>query len=330
MSTESVYQLTQEDIQMQQYFKHLPRVKNNQLKIKNDKSLFDLSFMKQLQLEQVFLSRCPNISFRNKLSDTCQGLRAMKCNIKDLTGIDQNKSLQTLYIFSNLINDISPLRKLTRLSTLYASSNKITDLSPLSSLLSLKSLSLSQNNIKEIYQLRNLCNLEYLDVSQNQITDLNGIQHLRNLNYLDVNDNIISDLSPLSNCQKLEYLSVQNNQVTSIDPLLKLLSLRSLHPDDNFITGFDYIFQENQFNYIHIDFQQKPNQKQLNISKRMKTVFIFRTTSQKNWQQNIDVQKRLKVAKLEVTFLIKKLIDSQLVLSNFLLVAFGNHEQETQ
>ncbi|CAL6040651.1 Internalin-A_(fragment) [Hexamita inflata] len=330
MSIQSVYQVTQEDIQMQQYFKHLPRVKNNQLKIKNDKSLCDLSFMKQFQLEQVFLSRCPNISFRYKLSDTCQGLRAMKCNIKDLTGIDQNNCLQTLYILSNLINDISPLKKLTLLNTLFASSNKITDLSPLNSLINLKSLSLSKNCIKEIYQLRNLCNLEYLDVSQNQIADLNGMQHLRNVNYLDLSDNIISDLSPLSNCQKLEYLSVQNNQVMSIDPLLKILSLRYLHPNHNFITDFDFINQENQFNYIYIDFQQKPNQKQLIISKRMKTVFIFRTTTEKNRQQNVDVQKRLKVVKLEVSFQIKKIIDSQLVFSKSLLIVFGNHEQVEQ
>lgn len=87
------------------------------------------------------------------------------------------------------IDDIS---RLTMLNTAYLGSNYISDVSPLQNLISLRSIDLSNNMLYDISPLWNLTKLEYLNLAGNGIESVRALMGMTSLRYLDLTRNPLS------------------------------------------------------------------------------------------------------------------------------------------
>ncbi|CAL5985153.1 Internalin-A_(fragment) [Hexamita inflata] len=353
MNTRESQEFSNTELQHQQYEKHLPSINNRILKIQNE-TLNDLSFVQKYQLSQLYISDCQNISFQHAFSDACSFLQVKNCNVQNLDGIEQNKQLQTLYLYDNLIEDISPLRNLKFLTTLainnnktsdisllnllqnlkylYANSNNIVDLSKIEELHFLETLYVSNNKIISLYGLQNLKYLKELYADRNQITYLYGIQHLKNLQMLKLIVNEISDISPVSGCSSLKCLLINDNQITDVSPLYLNRNLNYIDISYNFVDseGFVDLKKLNNIETMHTLKNKKASTLQIRLSSRMR--FIFQTKCQlENMKlKRILISNQFSSTQNKSKLQLKTLINGQIILSNKLLLVFGTPEQASQ
>ena len=117
--------------------------------------------------------------------------------LRALERIPDWRTRTTLYLDSNLIEDLTPLQGLTMLTILGLSNNQITDVGPLQGLTALTALWLGENQITDVGPLQGLTALTVLGLSNNQITDVGPLQGLTRLTYLDLRSNQITDFTPL-------------------------------------------------------------------------------------------------------------------------------------
>ncbi|AKA68125.1 leucine-rich repeat domain-containing protein [Clostridium scatologenes] len=133
-------------------------------------------------------------------------LNASHKNIKEISGIENLTSLQTLDLGNNQITDISVLSSLTNLEMLNLSYNEFSDISKLKGLTKLETLNLKSNEIQDISAIQILNNLKSLNLSNCKISNINSLKGLNNLKTLWLNNNEISDSDKealkdaLSNC----------------------------------------------------------------------------------------------------------------------------------
>ncbi|WP_084064370.1 NEAT domain-containing leucine-rich repeat protein [Bacillus luti] len=111
--------------------------------------------------------------------------------VKDLSGIEQMKQLEELWIGKNEIKDVTPLSKMTQLKQLHLPNNELKDITPLSSLV----------------------NLQKLDLEANYIADLTPASNLKKLVFLSFVANEIRDVRPVVELSKTAYINVQNQKV---------------------------------------------------------------------------------------------------------------------
>ncbi|MEG7943479.1 NEAT domain-containing leucine-rich repeat protein [Bacillus pacificus] len=111
--------------------------------------------------------------------------------VKDLSGIEQMKTLEELWIGKNEIKDVTPLSKITQLKQLHLPNNELKDITPLSSLV----------------------NLQKLDLEANYISDLTPASNLKKLVFLSFVANEIRDVRPVIELSKTAYINVQNQKV---------------------------------------------------------------------------------------------------------------------
>ncbi|MEG4088243.1 leucine-rich repeat domain-containing protein [Microcoleus sp. Pol12B4] len=137
-------------------------------------------------------------------------------------------NLTELYLYNNLIRDITPLSALTNLTSLSLGYNPIRDITPLSALTNLTKLSLYSHQITDITPLSGLSNLTELHLTSNQITDITPLSGLTNLTELHLTSSEITDIIPLSGLTNLTELYLNSNQITDITPLLGLTNLNEL------------------------------------------------------------------------------------------------------
>ena len=155
-------------------------------------------------------------------------------NISDLTPLTGLR-LTELWLWDNLVTDLSPLFNMTTLTHLDLGYNRISDISPLEKLTRLKWLELSGNQISDITPLSNLSQLTLLEAFRNQITDVTPLANLTRLEHLKIQYNAISDITPLSNLSQLTLLEAFRNQITDVTPLANLTRLEHLKIQDNAI-----------------------------------------------------------------------------------------------
>ncbi|CAL6025381.1 Conserved_hypothetical protein [Hexamita inflata] len=317
-----------EDIQNQYYEKHSTRVKpDGTLKIKRDIALKDLSFISRLNVKNLYISRCVNISFENIPSQSCEELMVNYCQLKNLNGISQFNKLKYLNLSHDKIRVLSPLRNMNFLDTLSVQYNEVITLQPLSNLFNLTNLYISCNQITNLYPIRNLTQLVCLFASQNKITDLNGIQQLKKLKELYLLDNMITDISPLSECCCLTQLYLQRNQITDISPLQNS-KLIHLSVEENYVISFQ------AWNKLERTFkignQKAPNSQQILISKRMKFIFTTRLHLERIKQKHQVLSNLYSSSLCKTISEMNNLTTDQLNLSNSLLLVFGTAEQASQ
>ena len=138
--------------------------------------------------------------------------------IFDLTPLARLTSLEELVLERCGITDITPLAVLS-LHELWLWDNLVTDLSPLANMTTLTQLDLGSNRISDISLLRNLTNLTVLKISENQISDITSLSNLTQLTVLEARNNKITDVTPLANLTRLENLRIRRNLIFDHSPL---------------------------------------------------------------------------------------------------------------
>ena len=134
---------------------------------------------------------------RMNFSNEIQSYISEETPIKDLSGLENFISLETLDLSSHAVTDISPLQELTKLTTLSLAGNPVADVSPLAGLTKLKVLILSGSKAQDYSVLSNLVNLQVLMLDNSTISDLTPLAGLTNLRQLHLANSTIEDLYPL-------------------------------------------------------------------------------------------------------------------------------------
>ena len=106
------------------------------------------------------------------------GLKAIRSEIADLTGLEYATNIQSLGLWGNLISDLTPLANLTELRNLDLASNRISDITPLANLTQLEFLNLGWNQVTDISVLANLIQLKFLRLTGSPIIDYSPLDEL--------------------------------------------------------------------------------------------------------------------------------------------------------
>lgn len=134
---------------------------------------------------------------RMNFSNEMQSYISEEAPIKDLGGLENFISLETLDLSSHAVTNISPLQELTKLTALSLDRNPVADVSPLAGLTKLKVLMLSGSKAQDYSVLSNLINLQVLMLDNSTISDLTPLAGLTNLRQLHLANSSIEDFSPL-------------------------------------------------------------------------------------------------------------------------------------
>lgn len=136
---------------------------------------------------------------RMNLTNELQHTISEETPIKDLSGLENFTSLETLDLSNHAVTDISPLQGLTKLTTLSLAGNPVTDVSPLAKLTNLKLLILSNCQAQDYSVLSNLTNLQVLLLDNSTISDVFPLASLTNLQTLYLDKSSAEDFSSLEN-----------------------------------------------------------------------------------------------------------------------------------
>ena len=110
-------------------------------------------------------------------------LDARERGVTDLTGLGHAHNLRSLMLVYNNISDLTPISDL-RLDDLWLWGNLVANLSPLANMRSLTHLDLGYNRISDISPLEKLTRLKWLELQGNQITDVTPLAGLTSLEKL--------------------------------------------------------------------------------------------------------------------------------------------------
>jgi hypothetical protein len=158
---------------------------------------------------EITLAEAQAVTMMN-FSNELQSYISEVTSIKDLSGLENFTSLETLDLSNHAVTDISPLQELTKLTTLSLAGNPVEDVSPLAGLTKLKVLILSGSKAQDYSVLSNLVNLQVLMLDNSTISDLTPLAGLTNLRQLHLANSSIEDLSPLEtiypNLEKKDFI----------------------------------------------------------------------------------------------------------------------------
>ena len=145
--------------------------------------------------------------------------------IRDLTGIQFAKNLQSLRLPTNQVSDISPVKNLKNLTNLKLANNQVSDISPIAELINLEILEIEHNEISDISPLAGLLNLHYLEISNNPFSDISPIAGLINLEDIRFTNENVGDISFLAGFKKLKSFTTWNNPISDLSVLAELPQL---------------------------------------------------------------------------------------------------------
>ncbi len=130
------------------------------------------------------------------------GIVHLECpdhGVASLAGLEYFTGLQTLTLWENEVEDLTPLAGLTDLVDLQLGNNRIRDIGPLTDLDGLVSLGLGQNQIDDVQALSGLTALRWLNLDGNDLAD--------------------DDLAALCDLQALTWLTVEHNHLGGVGAL---------------------------------------------------------------------------------------------------------------
>lgn len=116
--------------------------------------------------------------------------------IKDISGLEHFRNLESLDLSLHAITDITPLESLTKLTQLALDGNPIADITPLAGLTELKLLTLAGCAAQDYSPLAKLNGLELLVLDNSTITDVAPLASLTSLKRLYL-EGCALDYSPL-------------------------------------------------------------------------------------------------------------------------------------
>jgi internalin A len=174
---------------------------------------------------------------KNKIYDLGEPINDESGNGKrdtdPLIEIQNLPNLVNLYLYDNLLKDVSSLIDLPQLQILLLSGNQLETVGSLGSFKQLRRLSLSDNRINSLKGLEDLPMIEHLYLIENRICDLRPIQQLKSLKELRLQRNQFINVKPLSEFDGIQVLSLSNNFIYSIKPLSGLKKLKRLSLSGN-------------------------------------------------------------------------------------------------
>ncbi|CAL6039925.1 Conserved_hypothetical protein [Hexamita inflata] len=203
-------------------------------------SVQSLTFVEQLDIDDLILSFCSNVQF-TEVPRNIFKLMCSNCSLQNVDGIQQMKQLTALSLYMNQVNNINALSQLTNLTCLDVSCNDVSDISALGQMVQLKQLGLTDNKITDVSSLSKLVSLQELRLGCNTISDIQPLSSLLNLKYLSLYENSIEDISPLSLLINLTELQLNSNKITSIEHLKSLINLKTLFLCSNQISDVNAI-----------------------------------------------------------------------------------------
>lgn len=118
--------------------------------------------------------------------------------VKDISGLEYFKNLESLDLSFHAITDITPLAGMKKLTSLSLGGNLFSEIAPLSRLTNLKVLTLSGCAAQDYSSLAKLANLEFLMLNNSMIADLSPLAMLTSLTRLYITGCPIDDYSPLA------------------------------------------------------------------------------------------------------------------------------------
>lgn len=135
-----------------------PRVNDSRL-VQFEDPNFKTAVLRSLKAQGIIDESATEVTKEQALKVTnfySSGKELSNSYIFDISGIEEFKNLEQLYLDNNNITDISPLKNLTKLYNLWLGKNNISDISALSNLHELVTLSLYGNHIIDIQPLLGL------------------------------------------------------------------------------------------------------------------------------------------------------------------------------
>ena len=192
----------------------------------------------------------------NRLYLSQENGTADSAKITDISGIENFKGVNRLFLSNNQISNISALSELTNLTDLGLSNNKISDISALSGLANLTSLYLENNQISEINALSGLTKLTKLELSNNKINNISTLSNITSLKSLNLNSNEINDIKDLSDLTDLTNLHLANNKINDIGAISGLTNLTDLGLSNNQISNIGAISGLTNLEYLHLSNNQ--------------------------------------------------------------------------
>lgn len=132
-----------------------PRVNDSRL-VQFEDPNFKTAVLRSLKAQGIIDASATEVTKEQALKVTnfySSGKELSNSYIFDISGIEEFKNLEQLYLDNNNITDISPLKNLTKLYNLWLGKNNISDISALSNLHELVTLSLYGNHILDIQPL---------------------------------------------------------------------------------------------------------------------------------------------------------------------------------
>ncbi len=162
---------------------------------------------------------------RMNLNNELQRTISEETPIKNLSGLENFTSLETLDLSKHAVTDISPLAGLTKLTALSLAGNPVADVSPLAGLTDLRLLVLSGSQAQDYSALSYLVNLQVLMLDNSTITDLTPLLALTNLRQLYLAKTSVEDLSSLETI----YPNLDQKDFIIPSTLMEL----GFHLDDN-------------------------------------------------------------------------------------------------
>ncbi|CAL5978768.1 Conserved_hypothetical protein [Hexamita inflata] len=198
--------------------KYQASVSNSKLSISNDVDLKSLRFVDELNVTELNVSSCKNVTFARTPTKVVK-LTVNSCELKNANGIEKMKQLQYLNLSSNQITSIQELRTLVNLKELRLNNNQITNIQGIGELRNLNTLYLYSNKIVSIQELKALANLTYLNLYNNQIANIQWLSGLTNLKELYLDSNKIVEITALRDLRNLNKLEIYHNKIFDFSPV---------------------------------------------------------------------------------------------------------------
>lgn len=179
-----------------------PRVNDSRL-VQFEDPNFKTAILRSLKAQGIIDKSATEVTKEQALKVTdfySTGKELSNSYIFDISGIEEFKNLEQLYLDNNNITNISPLKNLTALNNLWLGKNNITDISSLSNLHNLITLSLYGNHIIDIQPLLGLKKITSLSLyNQTLLQSIYSKTSKLNIKYIDDLDfNVSPDLGSVT------------------------------------------------------------------------------------------------------------------------------------
>lgn len=172
-----------------------PRVNDSRL-VQFEDPNFKTAVLRSLKAQGIIDTRATEVTKEQALKVTnfySSGNELSNSYIFDISGIEEFKNLEQLYLDNNNITDISPLKNLTKLYNLWLGKNNISDIAALSNLHELVTLSLYGNHILDIQPLLGLKKITALSLyNQTLSQSIYAKTSKLNIKYIDDLDFTVS------------------------------------------------------------------------------------------------------------------------------------------